>query len=516
MLLSMLIACTHPAVDSASPQSHDTVDRSGVVTCDSPGLRASEGPLYRPALPTDAREVESSPSGCGGSLADLDGDGWMDILWVCRGDVALLMGEASGFVEATSASGLEPLEYAVASSVVDIEDDGDLDILLLSRVEPDVLYRNDGAGVFTLDPDSGLTTEALASTGAVWMDGDRDGDLDLFISGHDNIAWTPKEPTTAKASQLYENDGGVLIDRSDRIPQDAHDGHTFLATWMDLTGDQRPDLYLVNDHGWLNQPNHLLVSTGELQFELDHSNHGLEMDIAGMGLGVGDLNGDLWPDFMLPQWGLSLVESDGAGGWYFTNVLRELSVDMNLAAWGTELADMDNDGDLDAVVVLGLLDLTGERDNPDKQPDILLQWDDGVFTDVAADWGFNDPGQSRGLALGDVNRDGFLDVLVGMLDGVPRLHLSRCDDSAWLTVRLQQPAPNRNAIGATVEAITDDGHQIRWMMAGGTGLFSSNPAEVHFGLGGADAADLRVTWPDGTVESWPSISARQHVLLTRE
>ena len=513
--MSVILACSSPSVDAVSPQPNSTMDSSGVIPCAAPEQRAAEGPLYRPALPTDGREVESSPSGCGGSLADLDADGFLDILWVCRGDVALLMGDASGFVEETSARGLAPLDYAVASSVIDLEDDGDLDVLLMSRVEPDVLYRNDGTGSFTLDPDSGLTTEALASTGAVWNDGDLDGDLDLFISGHDNIPWTPDDPTAAKASQLYENDGGVLIDRSDRIPQDAHDGHTFLASWMDLNGDTLPDLYLVNDHGWLSQPNHLLVSTGDLHFELDHSNHGLELPIAGMGLGIGDLNGDLWPDFMLPQWGLTVVESDSMGGWYYTGGIRGLNVETNLAAWGTELADMDNDGDLDAVVVFGHLAVSGERENPEKQPDMLFELRSGLFEEVAADWGFNDPGQGRGLAVADLNRDGFLDVFVGMLDGVPRLHLSRCDDSAWLTVRLQQPAPNRSAIGATVEAITDDGHQIRWMMAGGTGLFSSNPAEAHFGLGDADAVELRVTWPDGAIDTWTSIEARQHVLLTR-
>jgi hypothetical protein len=187
-------------------------------------------------------------------------------------------------------------------------------------------------------------------------------------------------------------------------------------------------------------------------------------------------------------------------------------------AWGTELADFNNDTLLDAAVVFGFI-RTQVSPNRPRQPDGLwLQQPDGSFLDVAPTWGFNQVESMRGLAVGDLNNDGWMDIVKPSLDGPHFLHLSRCGEEAWLRVRLSNPgSANTFGVGAKVRAFLPDGriHERR-IHAGGTGYGSSSVMEAHFGLAGLDVLPrLEVHWPDGRLSVFTDVATRQQVKVVR-
>jgi len=224
--------------------------------------------------------------------------------------------------------------------------------------------------------------------------------------------------------------------------------------------------------------------------------------------------------------------SDGTGGYFESAAARGITASTKQqVGWGAELADMDNDGYLDLSVAYGLLPpdevtmgpmpeiILGDQLNMNwvEQPDALyVQDSSGNFSDVAEDWGLDHRGISRGFVLADLNRDGFLDRVGRDLWGPAHMYLSRCDDSAWLTVQLEQPGANPSAIGAQVTASVGEQRWTRWVHAGSTSLSSGGPAEVHFGLGSIGQIDkLEVLWPDGAHSVLEDVETRARMQIER-
>jgi len=305
----------------------------------------------------------------------------------------------------------------------------------------------------------------------------------------------------------------------------AHNGYTFSGGLHDLDRDGDPDLYLVNDFGFTYTPNvflrNRLVEEGAASFTDASAETWLGVAMLGMGMGLGDVDQDGLPDLLLAGWTeLKLMVSDGAGAWVDEALVRGLSpAGEQHLAWGLELADLDNDGDLDAPVAYAYLGIESDigLENPPLQPDALyVQGDGGVFEDRGAAWAFDDEAVTRGFALADLNRDGFLDAVKVALDQPATILLSRCDERAWLTVDLEQPAPNRRAVGAVVEVEAGGHTWTRWAHAGGTNLGSMGPLTLHFGLGALDEVErVAVTWPDGERTVFGAQETRQRLRIVR-
>ena len=192
---------------------------------------------------------------------------------------------------------------------------------------------------------------------------------------------------------------------------------------------------------------------------------------------------------------------------------------------------MDNDGITDFAVAYGFLppDEVSMEFMPNpivtdyvdgirvEQPNSLyLQDAEGNFSEVSMEWGLTDLGVSRGFVLADFNRDGFLDWMGRDLKGPTRLFLSRCDNRAWLSIQLVQPAPNRDAVGAKVTVFAGEHTWTRWVHRGSTNVASGGPTDLHFGLNDTEIVDhVEIRWPDGEMSRIESVSTRQRLVVER-
>jgi hypothetical protein len=516
------------------------VEQSGVIQCLKPEAR-----LERPfdqyvweGVINPAATGETFPCGGAGATAgDLNGDGIPDILLAGATDEQLWFGQsATSWEDTTAAVWPAANDLTAGALLVDYDGDRDLDAFLTNLRVSNRLLQNDG-GVFTdVSAVAGIQGPGYDSTSASFADFDKDGDLDLFVANHNS------EPNLTSAvesgvmpsgdpSELYRNNGdGTFTDISNLLPPELQDNdYPFLGGWIDVDQDGWVDLYIANDFGPQSDPNMYLHNEEGEGFTWVRGN-GLDLAMYAMGLGFGDFNGDGLEDIAISDWGrVFLLQADGAGGFY--DVSQSIGLQPNRAdrvqAWGLELADMDNDGDLDLPVGFGNIvmppeeeELLGEEfalQNPKNQPDALfLQQEDGTLLDVADSWGLAQTGSSRGFVLADLNQDGFLDLLKRYMDGPPTLHLSRCDDSAWLSVELSQESQNTFAIGAKIILEADGQSWFRILRAGGTNFATGQPPIAHFGLGGLEEVNVRVIWPDGAEEEIGAIQTRQRILITRQ
>jgi len=460
-------------------------------------------------------------NGTGLALFDYDGDGDLDLYLVNgwrlegaeiaeRGRDALYRNRGDGtFEEVTAAAGLGQDGWGSGVAVGDADGDG-LPDLLVTNFGPDLLYRNRGDGTFEQVPDSPSIDGW--SAGAVFFDADRDGRNDLLIGGY--IDCTLGEVLTARpelawqglrvmagpfgleglANRYWHNEGGGRFREATSEAGLSDPGlyYSFGILAADLDGDDDVDVYVAND----SNPNYLYRNDGGGRFQemglwsgaaLDHGGNAQ----AGMGIAHGDVNGDgrldilvtnFWKDastLYLNHGDLVFEDSTSAWGLHAPTFLP--------LSWGAALADLDADGDLDGFVANGHIypqaDLAPAAETRFRQRNLLLENVGSHFVDRTSTAG---PGleieeSSRGLAVGDWDGDGDLDLAISNMDAVPTL--LRNDSTprgAWLLV--DAPAASR----VTVEA--GGARQTRHWTAGGSYL-SASDRRHHFGLGAAERID---------------------------
>ena len=407
-------------------------------------------------------------------------------------------------------------------SAADMDGDRDLDLLLLGFDAPKALLRNDGEdGFVDVTDGSGLQVDAVRSSNAAWADWDGDGILDLVVG---NYGGPPVVAENAHPSELYRGRGdGTFEDVSHMLPAQLSESYTFQMSWFDIDEDGRPDLIAANDYPSVNQS--VLVLNEADHFELVDGS-GFAAGLDGMGIAMADISGDGLPEMVVTSifefgyYESFIAPEKPAGLIYFDRASElRLSPGERPFSWGVLFGDLDNDADEDLYMVFGDWEaLSGIEDEAVPLADsVWMQSAPDTWVDSAEELGLADDGTGRGLAVVDLDRDGWLDAVVNVMEGRTAVHTARCGAEAWLTLRLQdEQTANTHALGATVDVTHEGVRQRRWIQAGSTSMFSVQQPEIHVGLGDVEVVDrIDVWWPDGEHTVREKVPTRRHLTLLR-
>jgi len=498
--------------------------------------------------------IEEMGGGC--AFFDYDNDGWMDIFIVGGRTLEGIPPGASNrlyknnrdgtFIDVTEKAGLLDAGWGVGVCIGDYNNDGFED-LFVTYYGQNKLYRNNGDGTFTdVTAKAGLLQGGIHfGSGCTFIDYNRDGHLDLFVSNYVDIdlanAAKPSldipncsfedvavacGPKGLKYPQhyLFRNNGdGKFTDVSKASGiSSIRDSYGLTAVTFDADGDGWPDLYVACD----TTPSLLLLNNHDGTFREEGLIRGVAIspdgqDRSGMGIGVGDYDLDGHLDLIKTHFQFQptgLFHNNGNGEFEDQAAAAGIAGARQYVSWGAGIIDFDNDGYPDLFWVAGNIYSEIERVNPMfpyRNPRILFRnRGDGTFARLGDEAGpaINARHVSRGCAFGDFDNDGDMDILIMNQNEPPSLLRNDSPKgNNWLKVRLEGTKSNRSAIGALVLARYGGKVQSQAVLSQSSYLSSSDP-RLHFGLGSQASADVEVRWPSGIVEKYPGLSANR--LLT--
>ena len=509
--------------------------------------------VHENAMSSDRHLPETM--GPGVAFFDYDNDGWMDVFFVNSGRAefydpktplknALYRNNRDGtFTDVTDKAGVAGGHtFGMGCAVADYDNDGYQDILVTAYGRC-TLYRNNGNGTFSdVTEKAGLAAPGW-TTSAVWFDYDNDGRLDLFLcsfvqfSIKSNVFCGDNKlgkrfyciPRVFKPtpSLLYRNNGdGTFTEVSGGTDIQRALGKALGVVATDINDDGLLDLFVAND----TVQNFLFANRGQgkweeigLPAEVAFSSNGTPR--SGMGVDAADFNGDGRQDLFVAnvdQEMFSLYRNEGKE--YFSDVATPNGIAQAtrlLSGWGLKFFDYDNDSLVDLILANGHPDDMIESYSQQvryKEPLLLFHHDGKRLTNVSKEAGpaFQKMFPARGLAVGDYNNDGRLDVVIGNNGEAPvLLRNNAAGGNHWLGVTLQGTTCNRDAIGAKITWAFGDVVRSRLKTSGGSYLSSHDTREV-LGLGQAAKLEwLEIKWPQpsGRVERITNLPVDRYVRI---
>jgi enediyne biosynthesis protein E4 len=488
--------------------------------------------------------IETMPGGA--ALLDYNNDGLLDLFFVNGGKIAnsihvpenfdrstprywnrlYRQNRDGSFTDVTKTAGLANAgngNYGMGVAVGDYDNDGFPD-LYVTNYGKNILYHNNGDGTFTDVTAKAGVAGGGWSVSAGFFDYNNDGLLDLFVTrymewdadhnkicGGDWHTYCPPGVFPATACLLYRNRGdGTFEDVSEKSGLAAKKGRALGVAFADYDGDGFTDIFVAND----GMQQYLFHNNGDGTFKecaLD-SGAGLTSDgkgLSGMGIAFQDYDNDGLADIIvteLPRELYALYHNDGNGSFSYQSLETGLgALTSGSSGWGVGLEDFDNDGWKDLFVAQShVLDNVQQIDASlrYKEVPLLAINHNGRFERV--DPGIATPLAARGATFGDINNDGWMDVVLTTLGGPPVLLLNHGGTNHWLTVTLRGTRSNRDGYGARVRV----NGQTRFATT--TGSYAcANDKRLHFGLGAAQKAMVEVLWPSGTKQVLNDVNVDQ-------
>jgi len=502
--------------------------------------------------------------GSGVALFDADNDGDLDVYFaqgqslepdatprvgggrLFRNDLAINPDgtRTLHFTDITEQSGIKSRGYGMGVAAGDFNNDGCVD-LYLTNLGVNQLFRNNCDGTFT-DVSAQSHTEGASdnwSVSAAFLDYDRDGWLDLFVGNY--LTWNAAKSTpcfgpsgrpdycspnvySPQPSRLYHNNhDGTFTDVTARAGLSHEFGPALGVSTADFNGDGWMDIYVAND----GQPNQLWINQHDGTFRNTALLAGAALSASGkakgsMGVDAGDVDDDGHED-------LFMTELTGEGANFFVNngagVFDDRGVSSGLAGltightgFGTAWMDFDNDSRLDLLTVNGAvrtIESLARANDPfplHQTKQLFRNMGNGRFEDVSARAGavFLLSEVGRGAAFGDIDNDGDADVVVSNNNGRARLLINNVGNrNHWVGLRLVASV-GRDALGARVQITLPDGRSVFRRARADGSYASANDPRVLAGLGdSAPPVDVRVTWPDGAVETWRAVPIDRYTTL---
>ncbi|MGC1415342.1 MAG: CRTAC1 family protein [Candidatus Acidiferrum sp.] len=495
---------------------------------------------------------ETTGAGC--AFLDYDNDGWMDIYLVNSGKCdfyappsplrnALYRNNRDGtFTDVTAKAGVACGGFGQGVAVGDYDRDGFPD-LYVTQYGRSILFHNNGDGTFTdVTQKAGVAAPGWASS-AVWFDYNNDGLLDLFVCHFVDFSKELNKPCgihedgrihycipkiyAPMPSWLFRNNGdGTFTDVSKSSGISSHQGKAWGVVATDVNNDGWMDLFVSND----TVANFLFVNDGKGKFTEVGTEAGVAYSAdgrprSGMGVDAADFDDDGWQDLFvanLDREDFSLYRNNHDG------TFDDLAIPTGIAkatrfmsGWGLKFFDYDNDGDLDLFLANGNPDdlissLHGEVTY--EEPLMLFHKKGKSLENVSAQSGplFSLPLSARGLALGDFDNDGAVDVLISVNNGAPLLLRNLAGrQNHWLGLHLIGKKSNPDAIGAHISYQAGDLKQSRFKVGGGSYLSSHDPRVV-LGLGKHEKLDwLEIKWPQpsGLVQRFTDLPINRYIKI---
>jgi len=441
-----------------------------------------------------------TPIGNGITFYDYNNDGWDDMTLPSQsGSPLRFFKNINGtFVEEILIS---PQITSQVKQVnwVDIDNDGDKDLYVTSNVSGNRLFVNNGSMSFQeVTSTCGLPTNNIFTYGASWGDYNNDGYLDVFLSNRDVTGVVP--------NYLYKNNGdGTFVNVSNLVGILEVSDLSFCSAFFDYDKDGWQDIYVSNDR--VDNPNVLYKNNGDGTFTNVSVNTGTNLYIDAMSVTVDDYNNDGWLDIYVTNTPSGNVLLKNNNGETFTNVASTAGVLFNSIGWGAVFFDAENDMDLDLYV-------SGEFNGsvPGFLSAAFYENNGSGYYSLPSNTGFmNDTRQSFSNAIGDVNNDGFPEIVVSNADNENIFVWSNQTVSTnnWLKVKLQGTVSNRDGIGSLIEISINGEKQYRYTLCG-EGYLSQNSGVEIFGLADNTVVDyVKVTWLSGIVDVINNVNANQ-------